>query len=97
MLSKLRAARSGRLAITIDGKPVDVRAGDTVASAMLAADLEHCRTTAVQGGKRGPHCAMATCFDCLVTIDGIGNRQGCLVEVRDGMRIETQRGRQEID
>jgi sarcosine oxidase subunit alpha len=36
---------------------------------------------------------MPECFDCFVTIDGIGNRQGCLVEVRDGMRIDTRRGR----
>jgi hypothetical protein len=31
-----------------------------------------------------------------VTIDGTGNRQGCLVRVRDGMRIELQRGKREI-
>jgi hypothetical protein len=38
---------------------------------------------------------MGVCFDCLVTIDGIGNRQGCLVGVRDGMVIETQLGKRE--
>jgi hypothetical protein len=27
-----------------------------------------------------------------VVIDGVGNRQGCLVAVADGMRVETQRG-----
>ena len=32
---------------------------------------------------------MGVCFDCLVTIDGVGNRQGCLVPVREGMRVET--------
>ena len=36
---------------------------------------------------------MGVCFDCLVTIDGVGNRQGCLVPVREGMRVETQRGK----
>ena len=35
---------------------------------------------------------MGVCFDCLVTIDGVGNRQGCLVPVREGMRVETQTG-----
>ena len=38
---------------------------------------------------------MGVCFDCLVTIDGVGNRQGCLVRVREGMRIETQQGKRE--
>jgi len=39
---------------------------------------------------------MGVCFDCLVTVDGIGNRQGCLIEVREGMRIEAQHGRREL-
>jgi hypothetical protein len=38
---------------------------------------------------------MGVCFDCLVTIDGVGNRQGCLVRVHPGMAIETQRGKRE--
>jgi sarcosine oxidase subunit alpha len=64
---------------------------------MLAAGLDHCRTTPVSGAKRAPYCMMGVCFDCLVTIDGIGNRQGCLVEVREGMRIETQQGRRVVE
>jgi sarcosine oxidase subunit alpha len=39
---------------------------------------------------------MGVCFDCLVTIDGVGNRQGCVVSVREGMVIETQQGRREV-
>jgi hypothetical protein len=64
---------------------------------MLAMGHEQCRATARPEGQRRPYCAMEVCFDCLVTADGIGNRQGCLVEVRDGMRIETQRGRRDAD
>jgi predicted molibdopterin-dependent oxidoreductase YjgC len=97
MFRRLREAQDGRIRVTIDGAPADARAGDSVAAAMQAAGLDHCRTTAVSGEKRAPHCTMAVCFDCLVTVDGIGNRRGCLVEVRDGMRIDTQRGRREIE
>jgi hypothetical protein len=32
------------------------------------------------------------CFECLVTIDGIGNRQGCLIAIEDGMQVKTQKG-----
>lgn len=39
---------------------------------------------------------MGACFDCLVTIDGVGNRQGCLTAVREAMAIETQRGKREL-
>jgi predicted molibdopterin-dependent oxidoreductase YjgC len=81
--------------VTIDGRAASARAGDTVAAALFAAGLDHCRTTPVSGAKRAPYCMMGVCFDCLVTIDGVGNRQGCLVRVRPGMRIETQRGKRE--
>jgi len=38
---------------------------------------------------------MGVCFECLVTIDGVGNRQGCLVPVREGMRVELQHGKRD--
>jgi predicted molibdopterin-dependent oxidoreductase YjgC len=40
---------------------------------------------------------MGVCFECLVTIDGNNNRQGCLIEVREGMRIDTQLGRRTVE
>ena len=81
-----------RVAITIEGKAVDARDGDTVAAAMLAAGFDHCRTTPVSGERRAPYCMMGVCFECLVTIDGTGNRQGCLIAIEEGMLVETQKG-----
>ena len=83
------------VAITVDGKAISARTGDTVAAALLAAGIDHCRTTPVTGAPRAPYCLMGVCFDCLVTIDGVGSRQACLVPVRDGMAIETQLGKRE--
>jgi len=83
------------LSFTVDGQPIRARTGDTVAAAMLAAGIDHCRTTPVSGAPRAPYCLMGVCFDCLVTIDGIGSRQGCLVPVREGMAVETQLGKRE--
>jgi len=81
--------------MTIDGQSVETRAGDTVATALLAADILACRVSAVSESPRGPYCLMGVCFECLVTVDGVGNRQGCLIEVREGMAIETQSRRRE--
>jgi hypothetical protein len=33
---------------------------------------------------------MGVCFECLLTINGQPNQQGCLVTVEPGMRIERQ-------
>jgi len=86
-----------RVRVTIDGKPVTARVGDSVAAAMLSCGLLSCRTTPISGEKRAPYCMMGVCFECLVTIDGVNNRQGCLIEVSEGMRIDTQHGRRAVE
>ena len=82
--------------IFVEGTAVEAREGDTVSAALLASGLDVTRATAVSGAPRLPYCMMGVCFDCLVTIDGVGNRQGCLVPVAEGMQIEIQKGKREI-
>jgi predicted molibdopterin-dependent oxidoreductase YjgC len=82
--------------ITIDGEPAHARVGDTVAAALLAAGRATCRSTPVSGAPRGPYCMMGVCFECLVSVDGVGNRQGCQVIVQPGMAVQTQRGKREV-
>jgi hypothetical protein len=35
---------------------------------------------------------MGVCFDCLAVIDGVPNRQACMVTAVEGMRILPQQG-----
>ena len=83
------------VALTVDGKAIYARTGDTVAAALLANGIDRCRTTPVTGAPRGPYCLIGVCFDCLVAVDGVSSRQACLVPVREGMVVETQLGRRE--
>jgi hypothetical protein len=92
MFRRLFEPAGGRVHVTIDGKPVAARAGDSVAAAMLAWGLAQCRTMPGSGQKRAPYCMTGVCFDCLVSIDGVDHRQGCLVKVSEGMRIEAHVG-----
>lgn len=96
MFKRLSEPGSASVQIEVDGTPVLARAGDSVSAALLASGLDFRRETAVSGAKRGPYCMMGVCFDCLVTIDGVGNRQGCLVPVAEGMKINLQKGKREI-
>jgi predicted molibdopterin-dependent oxidoreductase YjgC len=96
MFKRLQADTRKPVGIFVDGMAVTAREGDTVSAALLASGLDVRRTTAVGGVPRLPYCMMGVCFDCLVTVDGTGNRQGCLVTVREGMRIEIQKGKREI-
>ncbi len=96
MFRSMPDAEAGtRLSFTFDGRPLTGREGDTVAASLLANGVTVCRETPVSNAPRAPYCMMGVCFDCLVVIDGVGNRQGCLVPLRQGMRIETQHGRRQ--
>ncbi len=97
MFRRLPDGDGETIEVTIDGRTARVRAGDTVAAALLASGVLASRAADVSGAPRAPYCMMGVCFECLVTVDGVGNRQGCLVPVRPGMRIDTQRGKREVD
>jgi D-hydroxyproline dehydrogenase subunit gamma len=86
---------AGAIRLTVDGHRIQAREGDSVAAAMLAAGYAICRTTPVSGAARAPYCMMGACFDCLVTIDGAGNRPSCLVAAKEGMVVATQRGKRD--
>jgi D-hydroxyproline dehydrogenase subunit gamma len=96
MFRRLPDAPAGEVPFTLDGEPANGREGDTVAAALLALGRRSFRRTAVSGAERGPWCLMGVCHDCLVTVDGAGNVQGCLVPLRAGMAVETGRGRREV-
>lgn len=97
MFNRLPEIAGDRVSFTLDGRPAEARAGDSVAAALLANGIAACRNTAVSGVARGPYCMMGVCFDCLVTIDGTGNRQGCQVRVQPGMLVETQNGKRDVE
>jgi len=96
MFRRLPDADAATVDVTIDGGNTRVRAGDTVAAALLSAGVLASRAADVSGAPRAPYCMMGVCFECLVTVDGVANRQGCLVPVGAGMRIETQHGKREV-
>ncbi len=75
-----------------DGKEVPARAGESLATALLAAGIRTFRETPVSGEARGPLCLMGACFDCLVEVEGTPNVQACMTPVRAGLRAAPQRG-----
>ena len=97
MFRRLPDPIAASVTLVVDGTPCTARAGDSVAAAMLAAGIAACRTTPVSGAPRGPYCLMGACFDCLVNIDGVPNRQACLVAVAAGMRVERQQGARTVE
>lgn len=72
--------------ITLDGKPVEVAAGMSVAAALLGIGEILSRQSPSSKKACSPHCLMGVCYECLMEIDGV-NRQACMTEVQDGMVI----------
>ena len=85
------------IAVVVEGRRVHVPAGASAAAAVLIAGFRSIRESPVKGSERAPYCMMGVCFDCLAEIDGVPNRQTCMVEARPGMRIQRQIGARRIE
>jgi predicted molibdopterin-dependent oxidoreductase YjgC len=75
---------------TFEGRPVEARAGESIAAALLAAGVRHLRTTRRDGRPRGVLCGIGHCYDCLVTLNGVPSVRACLAPVRAGDVVEVQ-------
>ena len=83
--------------VVLKGRTVRVPFGASAAAAVLVAGFRSIRETPVGGSERAPYCMMGICFDCLAEIDGVPNRQSCMVEARPGMQIRRQIRARRID
>jgi predicted molibdopterin-dependent oxidoreductase YjgC len=89
-LAQAGATATATVAVTLNGQPLQVPVSASVAAALLAAGVKRFRNSPVSGDARAPYCMMGVCFECLLEIDGVPNRQGCLVPLEAGMVIHTQ-------
>lgn len=83
-------ATADTVTIHFEDEAYVVPAGVTVAAALLGHDDDHFCQSAADQDKRSPYCLMGVCFECLVEIDGIRNRQACLEPVFEGMHVKRQ-------
>lgn len=90
------AGTARTVTLTFNGQPLSVPAGTSVAAALLMSGVNRFRATPVSEAPRAPYCMMGVCFECLVDIDGVPNRQSCLIEVAEGMRIRSQEGARDL-
>ena len=82
------AVRRGRpVRLFVDGREIAAFAGETIATALLAAGIRAMRETGREQAPRGLFCGMGVCFECLVSVDGRPNVRACVTPVVDGMRV----------
>lgn len=97
MLKRIETPVGRKVTFTFEGRRVEAFENDTVASALLAAGEVVFRLTPVSGTARGPYCMMGACFECLVEIDGMPNRQACMIAVTEGIDVRRQQGAAKVE
>ena len=85
-------AAGDTVSFEFEGRRLSAPRGITVAAALMQNQILHFRDSPVSGQPRAPYCQMGVCFECLVQIDGVQNRQSCMTTIQDGMRIGMQQG-----
>jgi sarcosine oxidase subunit alpha len=80
--------QSEEVSITVNGRPVRVVAGTSVAAAILMAG-EPSRFS-VTGEARAPLCGMGICMECRVTVNGVPHRRSCLLTCASGMEVVSE-------
>ena len=74
------------ISMKINGRPVEVSDGVTVAIALLQAGAHR---ESVSGAPREAACGMGTCWECRATVDGVMGVRTCLMRATEGMEVET--------
>lgn len=79
--------------VVIDGAPVSVLLGTSVAAALEAAHVADGQRgiarISVRGEPRAPLCGMGICQECRVDIDGV-RRLACQTLCAEGMQVRTR-------
>ncbi|WP_079025985.1 (2Fe-2S)-binding protein [Streptomyces yangpuensis] len=78
--------------VDFDGRELPAQDGQSVAAVLWAAGILAWRTTREGGAPRGAFCGIGSCYDCLVTVNGLPNQRACLVPARPGDAVTTQEG-----
>lgn len=76
--------------ISVDGRPLQVKAGSMIAAALLANGIRVNRYTLKKHEARGAFCGIGQCTDCVMIVNGQRNVRTCITPVAEGMVIETQ-------
>jgi len=83
----------GPVTFFFEGRPLTGRQGETIAAALAANGVRLFRRAEKTGRPRGFFCAVGKCASCLMVVDGKPNTMVCMEPLREGARVERQRGR----
>ncbi|MFO8060273.1 MAG: (2Fe-2S)-binding protein [Bacillota bacterium] len=85
-----------KVSFYFEGEEMWGHEGEPIAAALQAAGVKILSYTEKLKRPRGFFCAIGNCSACLMRVDGRPNVRTCLEPLREGMRVELQRGRGDL-
>ena len=89
----LKFERGNPVEFTFDGRCISAFDNETIAVALHGAGVRTLSVSYEENRPRGFYCAIGNCSSCMMTVDGVSNVKTCMTLVKDGMVVETQKGR----
>ncbi|MFQ5762193.1 MAG: (2Fe-2S)-binding protein, partial [Candidatus Bathyarchaeia archaeon] len=86
----LKFDRGQQVTFYFEGKPINAYENETVASALYANGVRIFSRSMKYHRPRGFFCAIGRCSACLMTVDGMPNVRTCVLQVKEGLRVERQ-------
>lgn len=82
-----------KVKFSFDGKELEGFDGEPIAMALHANEVYIYRVTPEMERPRGFFCAIGECSSCFMVVDGVPNVRTCVTPLREGMKVETQKGK----
>jgi len=75
-----------------EGREVEAYEGESIAVALYAIGVDVFSWSPKLGRPRGAFCMIGKCSSCFMVVNGVPNTRTCRTPVKDGMKVERQRG-----
>lgn len=79
-----------------DGQELEGYEGEPIAAALHAAGVRVLGHSHKLKRPRGFYCAIGNCSSCLMVVNGLPNVRVCVEGLKEGMRVETQKGKGDL-
>ncbi|KAB3526754.1 (2Fe-2S)-binding protein [Alkaliphilus serpentinus] len=92
----LNFKRGKKIRFFFNDQEVEGFEGETIAAALHAAGVKSLSHSIENHRPRGLFCAIGNCSSCLMEVNEEPNVRICVEELKDGMKVKTQKGKGDI-
>ena len=92
----LNFKREEKIVFFFNGEEIEAYPNETIAAALHAAGIRKLGESPELHRPRGLFCAIGNCSSCFMIVDNKPNIRVCVIKVKQGMRVEEQKGKGEL-